>query len=158
MIGILALKRNIDNDLPFAIHLEDARLCSGFRQHDVSVRQRLRGVHLGLGALELEDLGQIPLDLNHGTARVILVFGDGEKKISIGQDAAITSGTGVFPDRLAISVHDAGLASGGEKRVFERLGGRCAKCAQSDRGKVKWNLAEEVFHDSNLAKHNANSH
>jgi hypothetical protein len=35
--------------------------------------------------------------------------------------------------------------------LFERLGGRCAKYAQSDRDKVKWNLAEGVFHDSNLA-------
>jgi len=96
---------------------------TGFADERAALRQTLRGVHLGLGALIFEDHLEFARHLDRGPARIGLRFGEDEQEIAVRQDAAVAGLGRVLPGDLAVGVEDLrGTAEPEERALGRRLG------------------------------------
>ena len=119
MVLGLRLKRDLNQHLARAIHLEQARLRPGFAQQDHAIFERLDGIDLGLAALELEDHFPFAGDLDCRSARIVLVFGSCEQDVAIRQHPAVAGRMRILPSDLAVAVNDHRFLAAGEKRMLD---------------------------------------
>ncbi len=74
MVSGLTLEHHLDHNFTGAVHFQQTRFISGFGEQNVSILERLGGVHLGLGAFKFKDDLVFAGDLDDCAAWIIFVF------------------------------------------------------------------------------------